>query len=212
MITLVSCFNVLLINLSLYQSNIVAIFDFLFLQILFWTKLIQCHGKLVHVLLCNIFFVFSLSLPLLYKNWQLARAQHPGFEIYLLAVSKGEPRTLQRQRREFPIWGRCFQEWRTQPVAQSLCGVSPRHVVVERQNWNWNYYLVLVFTLAQSEAWLTLRLLFKLPQRLRRVSCFINKQSESIEILSSYFRCFAGSTNKDCVSSIARTLWAMKGK
>ena len=36
-----------------------------------------------------------------------------------------------------------------------------------------------------------------LTQRLRCVSCFINKQNESLEFLSSYFRCLAGSANKD---------------
>ena len=51
-----------------------------------------------------------------------------------------------------------------------------------------------------------------LRQRLQCVSYFINKQNEFLELLSSYFRCLADSTNKDCVSSIARTLRAMKGK
>ena len=44
-----------------------------------------------------------------------------------------------------------------------------------------------------------------LKQRLRCVSCFINRQKESQELLSSNFRCLAGSANKDCVSSKART-------
>ena len=48
-----------------------------------------------------------------------------------------------------------------------------------------------------------------LRQRLRCVSCFINKQNESVELLSSYFRCLVGSANKDSVSS-ATTLRAMK--
>ena len=34
-----------------------------------------------------------------------------------------------------------------------------------------------------------------LKQRLRCVSCFINKEKESLEPLSFYFRCLAGSTN-----------------
>ena len=51
-----------------------------------------------------------------------------------------------------------------------------------------------------------------LKQRLRCASCFINKKSESLDLLSSFFRYLAGSANKDCVSSIAGTLRAMKGK
>ena len=53
--------------------------------------------------------------------------------------------------------------------------------------------------------------LFKLKQRLQCVSCFINKQIQSAELLSSYIRCLAGSAKKDCESSIAKTFWAMKG-
>ena len=48
-----------------------------------------------------------------------------------------------------------------------------------------------------------------LRQRLQCVRCFINEQNESLDLLSSYFRCLAGSANKDCVSSIARTLRAI---
>ena len=49
----------------------------------------------------------------------------------------------------------------------------------------------------------------------RRQLCFnyfVNKLNESLELLSLYFRCLAGSANKECVSSKARTLRAMKGK
>ena len=45
----------------------------------------------------------------------------------------------------------------------------------------------------------------QLKERLRCVSCFIKRQKESLELSSFYFRCFAGSANKDCVRSIART-------
>ena len=45
-----------------------------------------------------------------------------------------------------------------------------------------------------------------------RVSCFINEQKESQELLSSYFRCVAGPANKDCASSKTRAVRAMKIK
>ena len=94
-----------------------------------------------------------------------------------------------------------------------MCYMSQRHAVAgEKRRGVWNYYLVLIFTLAHSGAWLTLHLFFKIKQRLRCVSCSINKQKQSLELLSSYFRCLAGSANKDCVSSIASTLWASKKK
>ena len=53
---------------------------------------------------------------------------------------------------------------------------------------------------------------FPLRQRLLSVSCFINKQKEFLEFLSSYFRCLAGSAKKDCASSVERTLRAIRGK
>ena len=46
-----------------------------------------------------------------------------------------------------------------------------------------------------------------LKQELRSLSCLINKQNESLELLSFYFHCVAGSANKGCLSSIARTFW-----
>ena len=45
-----------------------------------------------------------------------------------------------------------------------------------------------------------------------RFNYFVKKQNESLEHLSLYFHCLAGSANKACVSSIARTLRAMKRK
>ena len=52
----------------------------------------------------------------------------------------------------------------------------------------------------------------QIKERLRCVSCFFNKQEESRELLSSYFRCLTRSANKDCVSSMAGTSCAKKRK
>ena len=51
-----------------------------------------------------------------------------------------------------------------------------------------------------------------LKRRQLRFIFFVIQQNESLEHLSLHFCCLAGSANKDWVSSIARTLWAMKGK
>ena len=45
-----------------------------------------------------------------------------------------------------------------------------------------------------------------LKQRQPRSNCFVNKKNESLQLLSLSFCCLAGSANKDCVKSIARTL------
>ena len=44
-----------------------------------------------------------------------------------------------------------------------------------------------------------------------RVSCFFDKQNQSVELLYLYFRSLADSANKSCVSSKSRVLIAMKG-
>ena len=86
--------------------------------------------------------------------------------------------------------------------------MSQEHVVVERESAKIANTIKLQFS-ATSERGLTNT---PLKQRLPRVNCFVDKRNESLEQLSLYFRCLVGSANKDCVSSIARTLWAMKEK
>ena len=72
--------------------------------------------------------------------------------------------------------------------------------------------LFLIFSLAQSGAWLMFRLLSQSTQRLRHVSCFINKQESLGSVYLSYFRCLAGLSNKDCLNSIWQGLGSNKRK
>ena len=100
------------------------------------------------------------------------------------------------------------------PQAQTSDGKDQvsRACMGKKRNQSCKFYLLLIFSFAQSDAWLTLCLSFKLKQRLRCVSCFIKRQRLSQELLYSCFCCLAGSANKDCVNSKVKTLWAMKGK
>ena len=47
-------------------------------------------------------------------------------------------------------------------------------------------------------------------QRQLRSNQFVSKQNQSLELLSLFYRCPAGSANKHCICSIAGVLWGKK--
>ena len=105
-----------------------------------------------------------------------------------------------------------FFKWLSMTYSKCYLGCSDQYVaehVVEREKEVEIRTLIWFYSFARSEPRVTNS---PLKRRQLRFNYFVNKQNESLELLSLHFRCLAGSANKNCVISITRTLWAMKGK